>query len=116
VTWFTARIVFVGAADGAPKDPLYDDRIYLVEACGAEQALAKAEALGREREDAYLNEHHEWVRWRMHRLLDVYEIDESRLCDGTEVYSRMSADTPVSLGSSDPTPRGSDRLPDPDHG
>lgn len=89
-TWFAARLIFETEIGGRPSsDPLCEESIRLIEAPELDAAEAKALVIGKESEHSYENEEHEVVQWRFKGVLEIYELCESQLTDGVEVYSRM---------------------------
>lgn len=91
MTCYAAELTFKGAVVGDPEDePLFEASIRLVQAESADEATAKAEALGRHSQHDYLNSANERVAWTFMEVSEVQEIEDQTLEHGTEIFSRMS--------------------------
>lgn len=91
MTWYAAELKFKCLVVGDPEDePIFEASIRLVQAESADEAMAKAEALGRHSPHDYLNSAKERVAWTFMEVSEVQEIEEQTLQHGTEIFSRMS--------------------------
>lgn len=73
-------------ADG--QAPLYQENFVLLRARDEGEARDKALAHGRRLETSYQNELGDTVSWRLLHVVDVSEVGETDLGDGSEVYTR----------------------------
>ena len=89
--WYAAVLV-VEARTGAAWDAevLLDHQVRLIRAVDAEQAYARALALGAAQARSYRNPDGDEVVWRFAGLADLAELAEPHLADGTEVYAWRS--------------------------
>jgi hypothetical protein len=99
--WYSAGLRLLCEVAGEAPD-LYEDSVIVLRAQSGDEALARAEVIGRESEHSYLNESGELVAWKFDRVIDVQDLSCDDLVDGMEVYSRMNW---VSSGAS-PLGRG----------
>ena len=51
--------------------------------------MQKAKELGQRSEVSYLGEEADLVKWKFVRVERIFEIDDEKLKDGTEVFSRF---------------------------
>jgi hypothetical protein len=89
-TWFAAKLLFESRIDGALlEQPLCEESIRVL-LCDTEAAArARAEEVGHGAEHEYVNEAGETVRWRFVSVLEVQDLGELALEDGTEVFSTL---------------------------
>ncbi|MFK8906518.1 DUF4288 domain-containing protein [Streptomyces sp. YS-3] len=73
-------------ADG--RAPLYQENFVLLRAVDESEAREKAFAHGRRLETSYENEFGDTVSWKLLHVVDVSEVGQSDLDDGSEVYTR----------------------------
>lgn len=92
--WFAARLLFEAWVEGDENPSLFEERIVLVHAeAGVEIAARKAEKLGKAAIEEYANEDGETVSWRFKELLDLVQVNEANIGEGTEVYHQyLNAD------------------------
>jgi hypothetical protein len=82
--------------DGAPaagSAPLFEEKIVVIEA--QDEALARqiASAHGVQGSENYQNEFGERVDWRFVKVIDVKQLFDEALRDGTEVFYRFLTQT-----------------------
>jgi hypothetical protein len=90
--WHSSFVGGRGAGDG--RSTLHDYSIVLVRATSEAAAARRAARVGKEREHGYRNEAGERVEWRFIKVLEVQDLVDESLEHGTEVWSRLSYDTP----------------------
>ena len=91
-SWFAARILMERThLEERDVDTLFEDKIILLRADTEDAALSKAEALGRASEHAYENAEGKPVRWIFREVLDVKELFDDAIGEGTEVYYALLA-------------------------
>lgn len=85
--WFAARIIMecIHEPDNL-EDKVFEDRIVLVKARNEDEAKTKAQALPASRAQEYLNAFGEKVTWVLKEILDVVEVLDDALQEGTQVY------------------------------
>jgi hypothetical protein len=86
--WFSARLLFEACVEGEQSTPsLFEERFVLVHAVsGIEAASRKAEKFGKSSADVYVNEFGESVTWRFKEVLDLVQLSDVSIGEGSEVY------------------------------
>ena len=91
--WFAARLLFERLFQGPQRsdaDLLFEERLVLVHAPGGEEAAAeKARKLGKAAFESYENADGETVQWVFREVLDVLQLDEADISEGSEVYHQF---------------------------
>ena len=84
--WFAARLLYEACIeDEGPS--LFEERIVVLRSNnGVEAAEKKAQKLGKAASDEYQNGAGESVAWRFKEVLEVVQLNQSSIEDGTEVY------------------------------
>ena len=86
LSWYSARLLFESRID-ASTQPLFEERVVLIRSdLGVEDAEKKARKLGQASELEYQSAEHEIVAWRFKELLDIVQLNEARIGEGSEVY------------------------------
>ena len=67
----------------------YEERVFLVKANSFEIAEKKAEKIALEYEDEYINPYGELVKTTLYEILDIFELLDSSIKNGVEVYSNI---------------------------
>ncbi|HEU0075403.1 MAG TPA: DUF4288 domain-containing protein [Dehalococcoidia bacterium] len=101
--WFTARLLFEQGITGSTEPPaLFEERLVLLKSdSGPAGAEKKAARLGRDASHNYTNVDGETVTWTFREVLDVFELNNFELREGSEVYSRyLSAEDIQSVRAS----------------
>ena len=89
-TWFSVRLLFVSEINGdAHQDRLCEESIIVVQAADEESARAAAQRLALTLEHGYANDRGEVVQWRFVRLMELQDLCEATLTNGTEVWSKL---------------------------
>ena len=84
--WFAARLLFESRIDDSIL-PLFEERVVLIKSdLGKEDAEKKARKLGQASDLEYQNAEHEVVAWRFKEILDIVQLNETRIGEGSEVY------------------------------
>lgn len=85
--WYSARVVLERLIGGAQEvSPLFEERMFLLRAKGDEEALQRAERLGRAGEETFENERGERIQWIFKEVLDIKAVLDDTLADGSEIY------------------------------
>lgn len=86
-TWFAANIILESShPEERQYRKLYEQRIILVRATTIEEAWQKATVYGEAAREEYRNPNDKTVIWAMREILDVKELFEDSIGDGSEVY------------------------------
>lgn len=85
--WFAARILSeaVHRDDPAPES-LFEERIILLRAQNEGEAMRRAGEIGAGSVHEYQNAFGKAVRWEFRDVLEVQEVLDDQIVDGTEVY------------------------------
>ena len=88
--WYAANLLFQSEhSTVSDKENLWEESIRLIQADSTDQAMQKAKELGQRSEVSYLGEEADLVKWKFVRVERIFEIDDEKLKDGTEVFSRF---------------------------
>jgi hypothetical protein len=94
--WFAASLLFKSVhAPVQRAEPLWEERLILVQALTRDEANAKATSIGEQGVHSYKTVVGDIVTWMFDCVLCVYEIEGAELSDGTELFSRFLKDTEV---------------------
>ena len=88
MNWYLAKIVFRIICGDGQHTPQFDEQLRLVAAVNEDEAFYKAQALGEQEEDTFLNIENKQVHWKFINVSELYRL--SGLIDGAELYSRIS--------------------------
>jgi hypothetical protein len=92
--WFSASLLFSSERVGhVDAEPLWQERIILLQGDDETAAMGKAETIGKAEEHEYRNAENQLVRWRFTRVERICQIEHSTLGDGTELFSRFLRDS-----------------------
>ena len=87
MNWYLAKIVFRIICGDGEHTPQFDEQLRLVGAHDEDEAFYKAQALGEQEEDSFLNIQNKEVKWQFINVSELYRL--SSLIDGAELYSRI---------------------------
>ncbi|MFI1799046.1 DUF4288 domain-containing protein [Streptomyces sp. NPDC020379] len=85
---YVAVLLCESSSDVDDHTPLYQESFVLLTAEDEARAREKAEAHGKGLETSYENEAGELIIWRLRHVVDVSEVLDERLADGSELYAR----------------------------
>lgn len=87
-TFYIAVVVIESSLNSPDYKPLYEERFLLIQASSEEEARGKA--IQRSSEPlAYKNVYGETVTWSFKKVVDVKQVWEHEIVDGTEIFSRF---------------------------
>lgn len=88
MSWFAARLLFESVHVPSVADPMFEDRIILVDAKDEREAMDSALSLGRasERSERYDGATGDQVNWELRSVLDVKPLPSGVVDHGAEVY------------------------------
>ena len=87
--WYSARLLYRSIVEDSIADQnLYEEKIIVFRAAGRGEAYPILTQLAREQEDAFENVEGNRVEWELSEVLEVQELFDDPIKDGTEVYSR----------------------------
>lgn len=88
--WFAARLLSeIQHPDESEAPALFDESIVLLRARDAGEATGRAADIGARAEVQYLNPAGNNVRWAFREVLEVQELLDGEIADGTEVYRAL---------------------------
>ena len=91
--WYAVSLFFKGLHTPPGKmEPKWEESIRLVEASSEEEARDKAQKIGCSEEVSYKTQDGS-LTWKFERVERIYAIDEAKITDGTEVFSRFLRET-----------------------
>lgn len=85
--WYLAKLVFRIVCGDGVHTAQFDEQLRLVTAPDKQEAFRKAQAMGRQEEDVFVNDREQLVQWKFVNVSELYRLHE--LIDGAEVYSRI---------------------------
>jgi hypothetical protein len=89
-SWYSARLLFESSVEGDESDaPLCEESIRVLRAESSDAALLKAADIGHAAEHEYPNDSGKLVKWSFVSVLEVQDLCEDELREGTEVFSRL---------------------------
>ena len=88
--WFAARLLSEDLHPSEPNAaPLFEESIILLRARDAAEARARSEEMAARSETEYSNPDGHTVRWVFREVLEVQELVDDDIADGTEVYHAL---------------------------
>lgn len=87
MNWYLAKIVFRIICGDGQHTPQFDEQLRLVGAADEDEAFCKAQEIGEQEEDTFLNIQKKEVKWEFINVSELYRL--SSLIDGAELYSRI---------------------------
>lgn len=87
MNWFMAKIVYRIICGEGDHLPQFDEQLRLIAAENETAALAKAQAIGEQEQEMFLNQQEKLVQWQYINVSELYKI--SALIDGAELYSKV---------------------------
>jgi len=90
MSWYAARLLYESVvSDSKTVAPLCEESTILIEAQDEEDARRKANRLGKQRGHSYRNPYGEKVAWKFVNVIELQDLCEDRIENGTEVFSRL---------------------------
>jgi len=87
MNWFLAKIVYRIVCGDGTHTAQFDEQLRLIEAADETVAFAKAQAIGKQEQEIFLNQRQHLVQWQFVNVSELYKI--SALIDGAELYSKV---------------------------
>jgi uncharacterized protein DUF4288 len=87
MNWYLAKIVYRIICGDGDHTPQFDEQLRLIGATDEDKAFYKAQAIGEQEEDSFLNMEKKEVRWQFINVSELYRL--TGLIDGAELYSRI---------------------------
>jgi hypothetical protein len=89
--WYSVRALYradYGHKDASSARALLEELVVLFRSAPPFVA-AKGYKVAKQHQHAYRNVYGEMVRWRLHQVLDIVELMDQTITEGSEVYSRF---------------------------
>jgi hypothetical protein len=87
MNWFLAKIVYRIVCGDGKHTPQFDEQLRLLQAETEKAAFARAQAIGEQEEEKFMNQQQHLVQWQFVNVSELYKV--SALIDGAELYSRV---------------------------
>ena len=87
MNWYLAKIVFRIICGDGNHTAQFDEQLRLIGAKDEDEAFYKAQSLGVQEEDTFLNVQHKPVQWQFINVCELYRV--TGLIDGAELYSSI---------------------------
>ena len=88
MNWYIAKMVFRIITGEGNHMPQFDEQLRLIKANNEEEAFEKAQQLGREEEDSFMNQKNQLVKWAFINIPELNKLPS--LSDGMEIYSKVN--------------------------
>ena len=88
MNWYLAKLVFRIISGDGNHQPQFDEQVRLLSADSWQQALEKAEALGEQGQDSFLNSKQQKVQWQFINVAELSAV--GKLKDGLELHYRIA--------------------------
>ena len=85
--WFLSKLIYQIRCGEGRHTPQFDQQFRLIQAGSEAEAREKADRLGFEEADSFINSRQQPVRWEFIAVTELYPLDER--IDGAEVCSRI---------------------------
>jgi hypothetical protein len=87
MNWYLAKIVYRITCGDGNHTGQFDEQLRLVAAENKEDAFHKAQSIGKQEEEFFLDQKQQLVQWQFINVCELYKLSE--LIDGAELYSRI---------------------------
>lgn len=93
--WYSVSILYIGKKNIPNHPDIWEETICLFEAKNEDEVRKKAEEKSRSQEIKYQSVSGNTVNWIYDGILNIYDISEDNICNGTEVFSRFLKENDV---------------------
>lgn len=87
MNWYLAKIVYRIHCGDKKNYGQFDEQLRIIFAINKEEALNKAQSIGQQEEEVFINQQQKLVQWQFINVCELYKLSE--LIDGGEIYSRI---------------------------
>jgi hypothetical protein len=88
MNWYLAKLIFRIISGDGEHQPQFDEQLRLLSADNWQQAIEKAEALGKQGQDSFLNSKQQNVKWEFINVAELSAV--GKLMDGLELHYRIA--------------------------
>jgi hypothetical protein len=89
--WYAVRALYradIGHKKAKPVRKLLEESVFLFKSTPSSVA-AKGRQVAKQHQHSYRNVYGEMVRWKLHQVLEIVELIDQRITEGSEVYHRF---------------------------
>ena len=99
LSWFAARLLFESTySGGRPEETLFEEKVVLIKSDhGIEDAEKRARKIGLSSTESYQNMQGQTVTWAFREVLDLVQLNEADIGEGSEVYYHFLKPDEVTL-------------------
>ncbi|MHC4840773.1 MAG: DUF4288 domain-containing protein [Planctomycetota bacterium] len=96
MNWYSTRLLYRCLIDGEPDSSgtPYETCIYLIKAKDRDDAQAKSETRGKKEARSFKDKSGRKVSWEFDSILQLQQLDEGKIEDGIEIFSRYHMTRP----------------------
>lgn len=87
MNWYLAKIIFRIVCGNGDHKPQFDEQLRLIQAEDEKEAFMKAQLLGEQEKDVFVNMNRKLVEWQFVNVSELCKL--TALIDGAELYSRI---------------------------
>ncbi len=90
-TWYSVRVLYrsaIGRKGASSARTLLEESVFVFRSMPS-SAAAKARKVARQSQHSYKNVYGEKVKWKLHQVLEIVEVMDRQVTDGTEIYYRF---------------------------
>ena len=87
MNWYLAKIVFQINCGNGLHTGQFDEQLRLIAAENKEDAFQKAQSIGKQEEEIFINQKQQLVQWKFINVSALYKFTE--MIDGAELFSRI---------------------------
>lgn len=87
MNWYLAKVVFRIICGEGDHKAQFDEQLRLIAASSKEDAFQKAQQLGIDEQENFVNNKQQLVQWKFINVSEIYKLNT--LIDGAELYSRI---------------------------
>jgi hypothetical protein len=88
MNWYLAKLVFRIISGEGNHQPQFDEQLRLISADSWQQAIEKAEVLGEQGQESFLNQQRQPVRWKFINIAELSAL--GKITDGLELHYRIA--------------------------
>jgi hypothetical protein len=89
IMWFSIDVLFVRKHTDSSLGALLEECIYIIQASDEDTALRKGELLAHQQKCCFKVDDLNESNWEFDSIINVHEILDSELKDGSEIFSRF---------------------------
>lgn len=87
MNWYLSKLVYRIVCGDGNHAAQFDEQLRLIAADNRDEAIHKAQAIGKNEQETFVNDRQQLVKWEFVNISELYLLSE--LIDGAELYSRI---------------------------